>query len=403
MGVFIFFITLFLHLIIPFFKLLVLMSLTITMSSDELKFLRDEIEKKYDSEYSNNGPLKKKTYLGGYTKLKKAIENNLKEVEDDRDLGVSEGLLRKLYYDSVIQFRLSFLDACYLYITNNEYKTRDEYLQAFGDKVFEQKEISNEKQVYPSINRVTRLSLIILGTAIIIASAIILSSFFLLRNQNQYESKLHGGNDPNIWSGFVKDYHAYNDSWLVEEITDNEDDLIKIHKNRYSDPDCGLFSFLFFIDTTRAEPWAAYKRFIRFQAGVHLNIKVSLNPTPGNDSLFNKKLREAIDSNSNIPIETLDDHIAVIFNKKKIPSHTFFRGYKKSDSGEMEKISIWYIELSSSLEENTKIRKHPEQIFVTNDPEFWELADKLWKNDVIRTERITGLEIFEKYLSIVGN
>lgn len=132
---------------------------------------------------------------------------------------------------------------------------------------------------------------------------------------------------PNLWSGFNgDDFKSYNDPWIME-MKSNTNDFINVHRERYLSLDCATFNFLFF---TKDNRWGPFKRFVKFQAMVHLK----LEPTDIDDDVFAEKMSEKIakykNDNNEEEWQNTIKHINVFFNKEfERPFITFFRGYKK--------------------------------------------------------------------------
>ncbi|MEM7037260.1 MAG: tetratricopeptide repeat protein, partial [Bacteroidota bacterium] len=111
------------------------MAAIIQIHADEIRRLQEGVEAKFLSLNPHVSALRKNSFKGSYTELAEHMRETLKRP----DLPMSEGLLRKLFYDAVdkssktllpeMSFNGGFLDACYRYMTDGE-QNRILYLRA---------------------------------------------------------------------------------------------------------------------------------------------------------------------------------------------------------------------------------------------------------------------------------
>ena len=110
------------------------MGAIVKIRSEEISMLRKEVEAKFLALRPDIGELKKNSFKGSYRELAASMQRQIHAHE----VVVSHGLLRKLFYDSVdnssgetvkeLSFNSDFLDACYLYFSDND-QTRSQYQQ----------------------------------------------------------------------------------------------------------------------------------------------------------------------------------------------------------------------------------------------------------------------------------
>lgn len=110
------------------------MGAIVKIKAGEVRLLRKEVEKQFLTVRPDVAELRKNSFKGSYTELAECIIDRL----GSRDHPMSEGLLRKLFYDSIdketralkpeMSFNNGFLDACYLFITDNT-QNRTSYLK----------------------------------------------------------------------------------------------------------------------------------------------------------------------------------------------------------------------------------------------------------------------------------
>lgn len=183
-----------------------------------------------------------------------------------------------------------------------------------------------------------------------------------------------------IWQGFQKDFKSYNDPWLME--LNSPTKYLKTHRERYCDPNCGMFRFLFFIKDNMVQ----FERFVKFQAMVHLSMKESEIDSED----FNRLLRERI-KDEDMP-KTLD-HIRVYLNTKDKPQQTFFIGYKKNekDKKQLQRVALWYLSIVSDT-------SRPHMILKTTDNDFWKDLERKWDSTRTYSETVLGSAIFNRYL-----
>jgi len=188
-----------------------------------------------------------------------------------------------------------------------------------------------------------------------------------------------------IWQNFHTRFYSFNDSWIMEL---KEPHLyLETHKERYKDPNCGAFNFLFFIKDNNIDP---FERFVKFQAMVHLDFKA--------DQIgehFKELLRNKING-TKLP-DTLN-YIYVYLNNDIIPRQTFFIGLKDSEStkGETLYVSIWYL----ALPEQNAIPGTHRNILTSTNEDFWDELYERWDNLSTNSTKILGKNLFSKYLEI---
>ena len=188
------------------------------------------------------------------------------------------------------------------------------------------------------------------------------------------------GEPDKIWQGFQKDFKSYNDPWVME--LNSPAMYLKTHRERYCDPNCGKFRFLFFIKDSLVQ----FERFVKFQAMVHLNMKESEIDSED----FNRLLRKRI-KNEDMP-KTLD-HIRVYLNTKDTPQQTFFIGYKNNekDKKQLKRVALWYLSIISDT-------SRPHMILKITDNDFWLDLERKWDSTRTYSETVLGSAIFNRYL-----
>jgi hypothetical protein len=197
-------------------------------------------------------------------------------------------------------------------------------------------------------------------------------------------SKPVDSSDAEIWGGFIKpDFKSYNDPWCMELI--NPNNFLETHRRRYNDQNCAKYNFLFFIK----DGYEPFKRFIKFQAMVHLGFKEEeINAEDFNEKLKEKIKAYKIVSNEKRLPKTLDN-ISVFFNNTfEKPFMTFFRGEKQ-----IGKFALLYF----LIKENEEC---PHFIIQITDAETWLKLDSTWDKASMNAEKIEGVDVFEKYLSL---
>ena len=232
---------------------------------------------------------------------------------------------------------------------------------------------------------------LLIGGAIILLMAIIIvvgikSNFqkSLVEKIDEGVFEVHDdlGVPDQIWKDFRKDFKSFNDPWVMESNSPYE--YLVAHKERYNDPKCGMFRFLFFIRDSSDQ----FERFVKFQAMVHLEMTESELDSNNFDSLLREKIED-----KDLP-KTLDS-IKVYLNKESSPHQTFFIGIKTlgEDESEIQRVSIWYLSIVSE-------KSRPHLILKSTDNDFWWDLDRKWESSRTGSERVLGPDIFNKYLQI---
>ncbi len=106
------------------------MPLTERIKKPEIHELKERIREKYLKENTHILELRDTSYKKHYSGLCKYMGNRIGSRVSE--LNISEGLLSKLFYDTIdreeITFQTAFLDACYLFISEGKYDRENYYL-----------------------------------------------------------------------------------------------------------------------------------------------------------------------------------------------------------------------------------------------------------------------------------
>lgn len=131
------------------------MAAIIKLRAKEIAFLRIEVEAKFYQLEPQFGELRKTSFKGSYAELEDCIIRTLANPQ----AAVSEGLLRKLFYDSTdkeskeivpeLSFNSGFLDACYLFISDKQFN-RQQYLREEKESNSSKENLQQNKTPSPS-------------------------------------------------------------------------------------------------------------------------------------------------------------------------------------------------------------------------------------------------------------
>lgn len=195
-----------------------------------------------------------------------------------------------------------------------------------------------------------------------------------------------------IWSGFVGEFKSYNDPWKMEY--NSPEDYVQTHRNRYNDPNCGNYYFLFFPKRKpQGSYWQPFIRFGKFQAWVHFGLQDFRMTGPA----FKEYIRQKLEG----PIPQSLNHITAFLNFQEAPEQTFFRGFKEantitSNNGQQpmqERVSIWYLMLENNDNSPTFILK-------SFNKGFWNALNKKWNKSRSNSEKYPSIKLFEKLLTL---
>ena len=110
------------------------MGAILSIQAEEIVKLKDQVEQKFLALRPDLGPLRKNSFKGSYRGLEECMADHIAS----KEIALSQGLLRKLFYDSVqkdtgesvteMSFNSDFLNACYWFISDNG-KNRSQYLK----------------------------------------------------------------------------------------------------------------------------------------------------------------------------------------------------------------------------------------------------------------------------------
>ena len=223
--------------------------------------------------------------------------------------------------------------------------------------------------------------LIFLG--IITYGAVIISKNKINRFKRNIAASYVDGAQEDIWKNFDTEFLSFNDSWEME--LNSPEKYIDLHKNRYQNPKCKQYKFLFF----SKQYYNSFSNFVKFHAMVHFKFPKEV---VYDNSKFIEELERTILNTKNMEKLKNLETIEVYINSVLSPNETFFLGYKKK-----KKVTLQYF----STDNNHVM---PEKIIKSESSIIWNGLERKWYKSVdisnnSNIQFIPGKRIFEYYIA----